>query len=139
MSENATTETLLIGVGMPASMYLDQFGHVVNDAFGAFPYLVGSATRGKQWRDVDVRLILADEDYDAFFGAGTDANETNPKWCAYCMAFAELGRRMTGLPVDFQIQRRSEANRMYPHGFRQPLIMPSRMKSDTNEGGSGDE
>lgn len=127
MSEKNEAPTMLIGVGMPQAMYLDQFGHVVRDAFGDFPYLVGSATRGKQWRDVDVRLILADEDYDAVFGAGTDANETNPKWCAFCMAFAELGTRMTGLPIDFQIQRRSEANRMYPQGFRQPLIMPLRI------------
>lgn len=101
-----------VGVGMPANMYLVQFGSVVWDAFGWPPYHVGSSLVGKQWRDVDVRLMLEDKEYDAMFG--TDPNghgSNNCKWVALCMAFSALGKQMTGLPIDFQIQRQSDANR----------------------------
>lgn len=110
----------VVGTGMPASMYLDLFGKVVLDAFDEVPYLVGSAFRGKQWRDVDVRLMLDEQAYERFIGDG-EANSQNPRWRALCMAFSELGRRITGLPIDFQIQRRTEANEHFK-GFRQPLI-----------------
>ena len=98
------------GVGMPAALMLDEFGSQVYSAFGSPPYLVGSALDGKQWRDVDVRLILSDEDWDAM-GLG-DPRDThrNGKWVALCLAFAALGKQMTGLPIDFQIQRQTEAN-----------------------------
>lgn len=51
-----------MGVGMPAYLLLQEFGSQVWHAFGTPPYLVGSALDGKQWRDVDIRLILADAD-----------------------------------------------------------------------------
>jgi hypothetical protein len=54
-----------IGTGMPATIQLDGFGQFVADAFGHIPYHVGSSTRGKKWGDVDVRLILLDEHFDA--------------------------------------------------------------------------
>lgn len=38
----------------------------------------------------------------------------NGKWVALCMAFSALGKEMTGLPIDFQIQRRTDANKKYP-------------------------
>jgi hypothetical protein len=37
-------------------------------------------------------------------------DERNPKWTALCLAFAELGKKMTGLPIDFQIQQQTYAN-----------------------------
>lgn len=97
-----------IGTGMPASLWLDEFGLLVYHAFGKHPYLVGSALEGKQWRDVDVRVILDDEEWDRQ-GFGKP-DERTPKWIALVLAFAELGRRMTGLPIDFQIQQQSYAN-----------------------------
>lgn len=101
------------GVGMPAALHLNQFGSYVWDAFGSPPYLVGSALQGKGWRDVDVRLILSDEEYEAQ-GLGDPRDpHGNGKWVALVMAFAELGRRMTGLPIDFQIQQQSWANKNY--------------------------
>lgn len=104
----------VIGVGMPASMHLDLFGSVVWDAFGSPPYLVGTAARGKQWRDVDVRLILADEEFDALFGVGGPQQSSNGKWASLCMAYSALAEKMTGLPVDFQIQRQTQANEQHP-------------------------
>src|ERR1044072_8850932 len=91
-------------VGVPASWAMDEFGFQV---LLAFPealglYQVGTSVTSKVWRDVDLRLILAGEDWDAMgFGGPTDFN---PKWRAICWAFCCLGREMTGLPIDFQIQ-----------------------------------
>lgn len=104
-----------MGVGMPAALYLEEFGSQVWHAFGTPPYLVGSALAGKGWRDVDVRLILDDEAYAAL-GLGDPAPHKafrNGKWVALCMAFSALGKQMTGLPIDFQIQQQSWANKTY--------------------------
>jgi len=109
-----------IGVGMPAALKLNAFGVWVFHAFGDCPYLVGSAVRGKSWRDVDVRLILPDEEYDALFGPRQGAMQTNAKWSLFCAAFSALAKEQTGLPVDFQFDRRTEANQQH-EGTRQPL------------------
>lgn len=104
------------GIGMPASLYLQEFGQVILDAFDEIPYQVGSSlvSNGKpSWRDVDVRLILDDERYERD-GYGDPANpHSNAKWCAMVKAFSLLGRRMTGLPIDFQIQQQTFANEHY--------------------------
>ncbi len=100
-------------VGMPAAMKLEQFGSEIIDAFGHPPYLVGSATRTKRWRDVDVRLILPDDEYDALFGGRQVPAALDVKWNAYCLAFSARAREITGLPVDFQIDRSTEANERY--------------------------
>jgi hypothetical protein len=97
-----------VGTGMPASLWLDEFGLLVYHAFGEYPYLVGSALEGKTWRDVDVRVILGDEEWERMeFGK---PDERNPKWVSLCLAYATLGQKMTGLPIDFQIQQQSYAN-----------------------------
>jgi len=102
------------GVGMPAALKLDLFGHVVWDAFGSPPYLVGSALAGKVWRDIDVRLILDDAEYAKWFGGNAGRMEhKNGCWVAMCMAFSALGKEMTGLPIDFQIQQQTKANAEY--------------------------
>lgn len=103
----------MVGVGMPAALHLDAFGREINDAFGHLPYLVGSAAVGKEWRDVDVRLILPDEEFDALFPpVGPD--QPDGRWDLLCAAISELARQRTGLPVDFQIQRASFANERFP-------------------------
>jgi hypothetical protein len=113
-----------IGVGMPAWLWLNEFGDMVFDAFGSYPYLVGSAGEGKQWRDVDVRLILDDEEYKNYFGDQLYEQE-NPKWRVLCMAFSELGKRITGLPIDFQIQEATRGNKQYSTQSRNSLIIAS--------------
>jgi hypothetical protein len=115
-----------IGVGMPHWIYLNQFGKIVHDAFGNYPYLVGSAAVSKTWRDVDVRLILSDEEFERLVGKIEKIEALNPRWCAFNLAFAELGKRITGLPIDFQIQQRTQANREYPDGPRCPLILAAK-------------
>jgi hypothetical protein len=107
-------------IGMPGHMYLELFGSMVWDYFDHAPFLVGSALTGENPRDVDVRLMLDDDQYEHFCGPYVTPERTNPRWAAICMAFSELGRKLTGLPIDFQIQRRGEANEKYP-GRRQAL------------------
>ena len=98
---------------MPAALLLDEFGSQVWSAFGTPPYLVGSALYGKGWRDVDVRLILDDNEYaNQGFGEPNEAHR-NGKWVAMCLAFSSLGKQMTGLPIDFQIQQQTMANKVH--------------------------
>jgi len=98
------------GIGMPANLYLQQFGQLLLDAFGAVAYHVGSSLTAAIWRDVDVRLMLDDEEYRRQGFGDPAAPHGNAKWRAFSMAFSELGRRMTGLPIDFQIQDTTVAN-----------------------------
>lgn len=115
------------GVGMPAALLLNEFGSQVWAAFGEPPFLVGSALAGKQWRDVDVRLILDDAEYEAL-GLGDPVRQhQSGKWVSLCLAYSALGKAMTGLPIDFQIQQRTRANAEY-QGPRSALgIVPLRM------------
>lgn len=103
-----------MSTGMPAGIWLVKFGEIVADYFDCSDvYQVGSSLVTKDWRDVDVRLILSDDDFTQRFGQVRSA-EANPKLAAITLAFAALGREMTGLPIDFQIQPMSWANEKYP-------------------------
>lgn len=118
------TDRPMVGVGMPAALHLDAFGREIDAAFGHLPYLVGTASTSKQWRDVDVRLILPDDEFDALFPP-VDNGQPDGRWGLLCAAISELARQRTGLPVDFQIQRQSYANDRYP-GVRQALGLHDR-------------
>lgn len=102
------------GVGMPQALLLEEFGSQVWSAFGCPPYMVGSATHSKNWRDVDIRLILDDAEYEKLQLGDPKYGSRNGKWVALCLAFSALGKQITGLPIDFQIQQQSEANKEYP-------------------------
>lgn len=94
---------------------LDEACRPIRQTFHAPPYLVGTALTGKTYRDVDVRLILEDEPYDAL------ADQLGPDGMAFLgIAFGEYLAARTELPVDFQLQRQSEANEHHP-GPRNPL------------------
>jgi hypothetical protein len=121
-----------MGVGMPADLLLHEFGSQVWHAFGTPPYHVGSSVKNKTWRDVDVRLILDDDVYAAMFDCKPipSAEHCNGKWVALCLAFSALGKQVTGLPIDFQIQQQSYANKTYD-GERSALgVVALRMKRD---------
>lgn len=125
------------GVGMPAFLKLNQFGRVCSEAFGTTAYLVGSATQTKtEWRDVDVRVILTDDEFERQIGAHTNPKCMNLRWNALCLAFAELGQRMTGLPIDFQIDQMTDANERYD-GPRHALIFADYIEpASVSPGGS---
>lgn len=113
---------------MPAALLLHEFGSQVWAAFGGPPYWVGSSLTGLTWRDVDVRVILSDDEYEAL-GLGNPENpHLNAKWVSLVLAYSSLGRQMTGLPIDFQIQQRTHANEHYP-GPRSAIgIVPLRCR-----------
>lgn len=102
-----------MGVGMPTTLLLDEFGYHVWAVFGSYPYHVGSSVLGKVWRDVDVRLILPDEEYERMGLGDPKYQHANGKWVALTLAFSALGKQITGLPIDFQIQQQTEANTTY--------------------------
>jgi hypothetical protein len=102
-----------MGVGMPETLLLDEFGYLVWSAFGDYPYHVGSSVFKKQWRDVDVRLILEDAEYERMGLGDPQYPHHNKKWVALTLAFAALGKSMTGLSIDFQIQQQTNANTTY--------------------------
>lgn len=99
-------------IGMPTTLLLEQFGIMLKAAFGEVPYHVGSSLRSKEgdWRDVDVRVMLPDAVYAQMGFGDPEYPHRNARWVAYTLAFSELGRKMTGLPIDFQIQQVSYAN-----------------------------
>ena len=98
---------------MPATTLLKTFGQWIYDAFGETAYHVGSSLYGKTWRDVDVRLMLDDDEFHALFPGYRDADQSDAKWALLCAAISELGKRQTGLPIDFQIQAATEANEKF--------------------------
>lgn len=113
--------TILIGTGMPETTLLEAFGQWIYDAFGETAYHVGSSTHSKQWRDVDVRLMLDDDEFHALFPGYKAAHQRDAKWALLNAAISALGQRVTGLPIDFQIQAATSANEAYGGQFRNPL------------------
>lgn len=82
-------------------------------------YLVGSVTERADHRDVDVRMIFRDDEFDARF--------PDPRmWEAFCYAWSRVLSDDSGLRVDFQVQRMTEANEKHP-GSRNPLTGGRRM------------
>jgi hypothetical protein len=84
--------------------------------YGVFQ--VGSSLIRANWRDVDVRALLADDKFDALFVG-------NPARLAFLnVAVSEWLQARTGLPVDFQFQRTSDANREFdgPRNFIAPPL-----------------
>lgn len=107
-----TKKTNMGGVGMPTVLYLQEFGELIDDVFGGCPYLVGSATQKKVgFRDVDIRVILTDEEYEQWGFGDPERPQQNRKWRSLVKAYSLLGQKMTGLPIDFQIQQMTEANK----------------------------
>jgi hypothetical protein len=121
-----------MGVGMPATLLLHEFGSQVWHAFGTPPCHVGSSLTEKVWRDVDVRLILSDDVYADMFRceAKPSVELRNGKWVALCLAFSALGKQMTGLPIDFQIQEQSYANKTYDGPRSALCIVALRFRED---------
>lgn len=86
---------------------------VLNDAgFGA--YLVGSCMERADYRDVDLRCILSDEHFATLFGA------KRVQLRLINAALSEWISARTGLPIDFQFQSQSEADK-YRDRPRNPM------------------
>jgi len=120
-------------LGMPGTLCLAEFASQVWSAFGHPPYLVGSTLRQMMGEDVvpndvDIRVILPDDEYEARgFGDPNDPHH-NATLVAHVLAFSTLGEKMTGLPIDFQIQQQTEANKTTRGNQRSAIgIVPWRL------------
>lgn len=91
-------------------MRLNECGRILRDAFGHHAFLVGSATHTKDWRDLDVVMILDDDEWDAMFGRYQLPLYTNAKWALLCSAISVWMMQVVDAQVDFKIQRRTQAN-----------------------------
>ena len=105
-----------MSVGMPQALLLQEFGEHVFRAFGYLPYHVGSSLTDKHgWRDVDVRLIIPDAEYERMGLGDPRLQHLNARWVSLVLAWSAFGKTLTGLPIDFQIQQQSYANETEDH------------------------
>lgn len=100
-------------VGAPACFLLELACRQLNEAFGGECYLVGSALDRPNWRDVDVRLIMDDDDFAALFPHVEDRWEFDARWLLLTTALSAQLAKATGLPIDFQFQPRNHANKFH--------------------------
>lgn len=97
----------------PSDVYnLEIVCETIRNAFGDV-CLVGSALERADYRDVDLRTILADADFDRMFPGSNEPHHLHRAWHLTCMAISEWASARTGLPIDFQIQRMTGANAKY--------------------------
>lgn len=74
------------------------------------------------WRDVDIRTMLEDDKFDLLF----KENKVRLKFLN--VAISEWLSARTGLPIDFQFQRATNANAEFggkPRNFVAPSLMPT--------------
>lgn len=77
---------------------LDHWCWLLAESFGEVPYLVGSVLERDDYRDVDVRIGVSDEKWKGLVMRPLDLN----------MLLSQWGQRLTGLPIDCQVQRETE-------------------------------
>jgi len=96
---------------------LDNACHSLREAFPSYgPYLVGTANERGPFRDVDVRLIMEDEEFDKLATA-----IGMPAIWFLGLGLGQYLASLTGLPIDFQFQRATEANAIHGGKHRNPL------------------
>ena len=81
---------------------------------GATPYMVGSVHRTPDYRDIDLRLMLDDKEFNAHWSDPVKHRLMN-------RALSTWGVRETGLPIDFQLQQMTAANKEFEGEFRNPM------------------
>lgn len=104
---------------MPQGERLDIACLIIHQAFGHHAILVGSALDGRDFRDVDVRLVLPDDDFRAMFKH--DPPSGNALWSLMCSSISAYLSDASGLPVDFQIQSNAWAEQRYADKKRRYL------------------
>jgi hypothetical protein len=102
-----------------AAFRLTMAAKVINDAYPESYgcYVVGSVLERPDYRDVDVRCIMPDDEFDRHFPGVHDRNTTrepwHPRFSLLCFSITAWLRHMTDLPIDFQFQRQTQANEKY--------------------------
>lgn len=83
------------------------------DGFG--PYLVGSAMETRDYRDIDLRVLLPDKIYDKISSI-IDLDMLG-------IAVSLWGQKTTGMPIDYQVQRQSNANKEFKGKLRSAVYI----------------
>lgn len=77
-------------------------------------YQVGSTLERADWRDVDVRMIMSDEAFAALFpGMDPSTGFLDARWNLLSTMVSDHLAKATGLPIDFQFQQQSDANKRH--------------------------
>jgi|ERR1039458_780183 hypothetical protein len=101
-------------IGAPAVFALEIACRDICEAFGGWDcYLVGSALQRADWRDVDVRFIMDDEEFIKLFPDAGEHWEQDTRWLLLTVAISERLSKVTGLPIDFQFQPQTHANKRH--------------------------
>ncbi|MEA2677178.1 MAG: hypothetical protein QOJ81_1319 [Chloroflexota bacterium] len=97
---------------------LEDWCHMVRIILWSQPYLVGSALEGADFRDVDIRVLMADKDFDRLSRKRSDVirflnrafSFLTSRWSTsrVCPSGCAAG------PIDFQIQRRGQETARSP-------------------------
>jgi hypothetical protein len=100
----------------------------IRAAFGEPPYLVGSVLTRPDYRDIDLRLILDDDVFEAMFGpidGLITRRRTAPALLLLNIAVSDLIAKAASAPapIDFQFQSMTAAN-VPEHGMRNPMGIP---------------
>jgi len=114
-------------LSVPEAFNLRNVIDIVNRSFGMC-YLVGSCLTKRDYRDVDIRCIMDDEDFNRRFPGVAEEPMYDAEWSLICAAVSEWLAKRTGLPIDFQIQRMSYANKLFgqPEHQRQAIFTIER-------------
>jgi hypothetical protein len=94
-------------VGMPRALYLKMYAEFIDDIFDTNIYLVGSALKRKNWKDIDVVAVLSDQRWESYGFGDPQKRFYNKRWAAYCMSLSSFGKQLIGCEVDFQIHQES--------------------------------
>ena len=107
-------------LGAPATRRLEHACIIVNAAFNDTCYLVGSALTNPDYRDVDVRMVFADEKFESLFGKNGFSSHA-PFWALVQVSVSTYLSQQIGLNVDFQIQKKSDLTQLDKAKHRSPL------------------
>jgi len=102
-------------VGAPAIFKLNQCSTTINKAYeGGQCFLVGSSLVKRDYRDVDVRLILPNDLFAHAFGElDYSSTQYHPRMSLLSVVVSDWLSKETGLPVDFQFVSAGRHQRMY--------------------------
>jgi hypothetical protein len=111
-------------IGAPQCFQLELCCKQLKDAFCKEGicgiYLVGSSLERPTWRDIDVRLIMDDDSFAKLFPDAGQHWEHDSRWLIMTCSISKWLKEMTGLPIDFQFQPMSHANKRHK-GLRSAL------------------
>lgn len=98
-------------IGAPACFRLELACQQLRRAFGHFGiYQVGSSLSRADWRDVDMRYILSDDEFAKLFPNAGQNWEHDVRWLVMCAGLSAWLSTESGLPIDFQFQPSTHAN-----------------------------